>query len=975
VDPERREDLKHLFEQAYSLPAGDRRAFLEENCADDPEARAELSSLLKAADGADPLFEELAEAVIPLPPDTDESTWDITSDSELDALVGRTVHQYRIEEKLGAGGMGVVYRAHDTRLDRTVALKFLPQHVVADEDAAERFVVEARAAAALDHPNVCMVHEISRDEDDRPFIAMAYCDGETLKRKLTRGALPVEEAADYAAQIAAGLSAAHAHGIVHRDIKPGNVIITSDGIAKILDFGLAKLADVALTGTGVTLGTAAYMSPEQTRGEELDARTDLWSLGVMLYEMLTGQRPFRGDRQVAVINAIRYEEPEPPSTLRDEVPSEVEALVLGLLSKEPDDRYGSAQAILGDLAPLAPRAAKLQMATERRPAQARRKRMMRGVAGVLALAAIGGGAVLAVLAVLRGNADVPLDPDRVAVAVLENQTGEAALDPLGRQAAERITQGVQHSDLADVAPTEVALAAAEAREGRGGMDAVAALARATGAGVVLHGAYYLLGDSLHFQIQITDVAEGEVMSALAPVSAPRNAPGEALRLLQERTLGALAAALDFRAGEEWFPTQPPSLEAYRIYRQGHDALIRAETQEALGYFEQARAMDSTWMPPLLQTALALLGRGRGAEADSLLKVAARHLDHMTEPERLTLQMWRSYLNEQEQTVMLRRARRLAALAPKLGLPMAYSATWHAYRPQEALQHLGRVDTTSFMNERGEIEYWNYTALMHHTLGNHETELEVAREARRRFPGQMILLDRHLAALAALGRTAEIEALLDTVFALPDSRYRHFTHKPQGRALNVGRELRAHGHAVAARLVLQRGLDWIEAQPQEGGGWNADFLYELGRWEEARNLYRQSYERLVEEETAWDPESDRKTIEAAAAALASMACVAARLGELDQARSIGTELSERIEATLRQMPNQTVRGMQYWLSGEQARVAAVLGERQEAVLLLRQGFEVVLEKGFYVNQIRHRFIADFESLNDYLPYQQFLKPRG
>jgi tetratricopeptide (TPR) repeat protein len=341
MGPERRETAKRLFERASELSAEARAAFLDETCADDPELRSELSSLLRAAGEAEPFFRELAEAVIPLPPVPDEPTWSVTSDAEY--LVDRTVHQYRIEEKLGRGGMGVVYRAHDTRLDRTVALKFLPRQVVADEDASERFVVEARAAAALDHANVCNVHEISRDEEGRPFIAMAFYDGETLKLKLARGALPVEEAADYAAQIAAGLAAAHAHGIVHRDVKPGNVIVTSEGVVKILDFGLAKLADVTLTGTGVTLGTAAYMSPEQTRGDELDARTDLWSLGVVLYEMLTGHRPFQGDRQGAVIHAIRHDDPEPPRQLREEVSREVQELVLGLLSKDPEAREWPAE--------------------------------------------------------------------------------------------------------------------------------------------------------------------------------------------------------------------------------------------------------------------------------------------------------------------------------------------------------------------------------------------------------------------------------------------------------------------------------------------------------------------------------------------------------------------------------------------------------------------------------------------------------
>ena len=377
MDPERREHLKRLFERAIELPAEARTAFLDESCANDPELRAELSSLLKVADEADPFFDELGDAVISLPSVSEEGFAEAFSEHE--SFVGRTVHQYRIEEKLGSGGMGVVYRAHDTQLDRTVALKFLPRHVVADEAAAERFVVEARAAAALDHPNVCMVHEISRDEDGRPFIAMAYYDGETLKQKLEHGPLPIEEALDYARQIGAGLAAAHTHDIIHRDIKPGNVIVTPDGVAKVLDFGLAKLTDVTLTGTGTTLGTLAYMSPEQIRGEELDARTDLWSLGVVLYELLTGQRPFGGGETSAVIHRILHEAPKPPSALRPEIPAELEPIVGQLLAKDPEQRPATAEDLGLDGGP-----ATLPKGVFAKPTGWARLRSRRGVAAVVA---------------------------------------------------------------------------------------------------------------------------------------------------------------------------------------------------------------------------------------------------------------------------------------------------------------------------------------------------------------------------------------------------------------------------------------------------------------------------------------------------------------------------------------------------------------------------------------------------------------
>ncbi|MCH8962326.1 MAG: AAA-like domain-containing protein, partial [Bacteroidetes bacterium] len=257
----------------------------------------------------------------------------------------------------GGGGMGVVYKAHDTRLDRPVALKFLSPHLSADDSAKPRFIQEAQAASALDHPNICTIFEIGETEpapgepgEGRLFIAMAYYAGETLKKKIRRGALPVEEALDYAAQVAEGLSKAHERGIVHRDVKPANVMVTDEGVVKIVDFGLAKVAAQAqLTKTGSTMGTVAYMSPEQARGERIDHRTDLWSLGVVLYEMLTGERPFPGDYEQAIIYQMLNVDPVPVTRLNSDLPSDVEPIVQRCLQKHKDDRYQTATVLLADL--------------------------------------------------------------------------------------------------------------------------------------------------------------------------------------------------------------------------------------------------------------------------------------------------------------------------------------------------------------------------------------------------------------------------------------------------------------------------------------------------------------------------------------------------------------------------------------------------------------------------------------------------
>ncbi len=264
-------------------------------------------------------------------------------------MIGKTISHYKILEELGKGGMGVVYKAQDTKLDRTVALKFLPPDLTADPDAKQRFIHEARAASALDHPNICTIYEIN-EADDQLFIAMAYIEGQTLKDKIKAGPLGADEAAGIVLQVAEGLQEAHEHGIIHRDIKPANIMITPKGRAKIMDFGLAKSGGVPdLTQEGTTLGTVAYMSPEQTRGDEVDHRTDIWSLGVMFYEMATGRRPFRGDYEQAVVYSILNEDPEPPGDAHDEEAMGIDSILERCLKKAPAERYPAATDLIADL--------------------------------------------------------------------------------------------------------------------------------------------------------------------------------------------------------------------------------------------------------------------------------------------------------------------------------------------------------------------------------------------------------------------------------------------------------------------------------------------------------------------------------------------------------------------------------------------------------------------------------------------------
>jgi len=265
-------------------------------------------------------------------------------------VIGRVVSHYEILEEIGSGGMGTVYKARDTRLDRFVALKFLPSEWRRDADARDRFAREAKAASAIDHPHICTVYDIGELEGGRMYIAMAFCPGETLNQKILQGGLPVEAALTVAIQAAEALAAAHEAGIVHRDIKPANILFDARHQVKLVDFGLAKFAGGAgVTRAGVVIGTPAYMSPEQAEGKPVDHRTDLWSLGTVLYEMLAGLRPFSGDSDHAVMYAVIHNDPPPLSEVRPELAAELRTVIDRCLEKDPEKRYQTAASLLRDL--------------------------------------------------------------------------------------------------------------------------------------------------------------------------------------------------------------------------------------------------------------------------------------------------------------------------------------------------------------------------------------------------------------------------------------------------------------------------------------------------------------------------------------------------------------------------------------------------------------------------------------------------
>ena len=370
MEPERWHRVGELYHSALKLPVDLRPAFLQSECHHDEEVRKEVESLLSCVSAASGFIESPAFDVAARIIATDKAN----EQNPDRARVGGVPPRFRLLDQLGSGGMGVVYKAEDTKLRRSVALKFLPPEFSQDSRALERFQREAYAASALNHPNICTVYDVD-DSQGQPFIAMELLEGQTLERRIGDQPLPTSELLDLAIQISDALNAAHARGIIHRDIKPSNIFVTARGQPKILDFGLAKLLEpespdqqqsiseqqtadpewnpnLTLTRTGMAIGTAGYMSPEQIRGEELDVRTDLFSFGLVLYEMATGQHAFKGETGPELQNAIIEDVPSPVRQLNPKLPAKLENIIDLAIKKERDARYQSAAEIRADLETL-----------------------------------------------------------------------------------------------------------------------------------------------------------------------------------------------------------------------------------------------------------------------------------------------------------------------------------------------------------------------------------------------------------------------------------------------------------------------------------------------------------------------------------------------------------------------------------------------------------------------------------------------
>jgi serine/threonine-protein kinase len=319
------EKVQMYFEAALAVPEDKREDFLAELCVRETSLCHEIKALLKA-DSQSKIW------------DSDE-LFDITREQPNTFHSGDEIGPYSIVEQIGEGGMGVIYKAHDKKLQRHVALKFLPVSMNSDAHTRQRFLAEARAASQLDHPNICVIHDVSETPDGQLFITMPCYEGETLAKRISRGSIPQMEAIDITIQVAQGLACAHTHNIVHRDIKPSNIMLTQNGGAKVLDFGIAKVENIHLTQTGLSIGTLAYMSPEQLRGEPVDARTDIWALGVVLFEVLSGKQAFPAKALPDILQSVLNDTDNTLEMFAKELPPAIYQVLQNAMARELQQRF------------------------------------------------------------------------------------------------------------------------------------------------------------------------------------------------------------------------------------------------------------------------------------------------------------------------------------------------------------------------------------------------------------------------------------------------------------------------------------------------------------------------------------------------------------------------------------------------------------------------------------------------------------
>ncbi len=633
MDSTRWKQIESLVQSALRFPAEQCDEFVRQACAGDELLEREVRSLLKSQKEAGSFLEVPAmEMAAKENPFQDLIATQVAAKTQL-GLAGQTISHYKILEMLGAGGMGVVYKAFDTKLNRTVALKFLSPHLRHQEELKQRLTEEARSASALDHPNIVVIHEIGESPDGDLFIAMAYQEGATLRERIDAG-LELPDALQIARQIASGLAKAHEHGIFHRDIKPSNIIVAKDGTARIIDFGLAKSIDATVTTDGSTKGTPLYMSPEQASGKGTDFRTDLWSLGVVLYEMLDGTPPFCGDSQLSVMRAIVQDKPAKLRDTHPGLPAEVEAIVSRALEKDPAKRYQSASDMAGDLSAVLTASGPLPSA-RLTPLNGITKKWKVIVPAVAALvASFGAGYVYLHRAPARLT-----DKDTIVLADFVNNTGDPVFDGTLRQGLAVQMEQSPFLKIMDDQHVQRILRLMSLKPGARITNPIAhEICVRVGATATIDGAITNLGKSYVVTLQAIACQDGatlareqiqaedkeHVLNAVGTAStAIRGKLGESLNSIQKLNIPLEQATTS-------------SLEALQSFSAGYLTMLHGDYLAAFQQFERAIAIDPNFAAAYFWLAVGYEQAGDNLRSRKYAEQAFGLVDRVSEWERVKI---------------------------------------------------------------------------------------------------------------------------------------------------------------------------------------------------------------------------------------------------------------------------------------------------------------------------------------------------
>jgi len=653
MHPERWKKVEDLYHAALENAEGERDLFLEEACAGDADLRSEVESLLNYGRQAGDFIESPALEVMAhvVGPDGLQSRPGHAPDEE---MVGKIISHYHIISRLGAGGMGVIYRAQDNRLGRVVAVKFLPTELAHDSEALARFRREARAASALNHPNICTLHEVDECEG-RPFIVMEYLEGQTLKQLIAARPLENGRLLQLATEITEALETAHAEGIIHRDIKPTNIFVTPRGHAKILDFGLAKLTGKAiafaseagndrspaasvpdLTSLGIAMGTVAYMSPEQARGEELDLRTDLFSFGAVLYEMATGQRPFPGNNTAMVFHALLGEAPKPPNELNPALHPGLGNIIRRAMEKDRSARYQSATEMLADL--KAVEAEQRGRSDDGAPVSTLGRRSWRrlSLTAVVLLAV----ALAAVYLHRRaGQGHRLTSQDTLVLADFTNTTGDSVFDDTLKQAISvQLAQSPFLNILADARIRTLLRLMARSPATKLTPELAQDLCQRAGSKAYISGSIASLGRQYVIGLDAINCESGDSLAQEQETAEGKEhvlkALDQAATRLRERLRESLSTVQKFATPLEQATT--PSLEALKALSVGRKTLHEKGDAAAIPFFKRAIELDPNFAAAYAALGISYSNLGEPTLASENLYRAFELRDRVSERERFRI---------------------------------------------------------------------------------------------------------------------------------------------------------------------------------------------------------------------------------------------------------------------------------------------------------------------------------------------------